>query len=117
MRAGLKNATVTVQRPNTTQNAGGGTPLSPWVTVGNASTSARIETQLVPETVAAAQPAAIIGHVVTLDWCTAHAAMTPAWRLVWGSRELRVQAFENVGNLNRELKVLCREVQGKTVSL
>ena len=110
MRAGDLNSSVTFWQPGTPVSDGQGGTTSTPSQVGPA-VYASIATTLTPEQLAAMQVTPQLTHTVTVPYSSALSAARPTWSIVWGSRTLQIQSFQDLGDRHRELMFLCREVQ------
>lgn len=81
-----------------------GQPIPTWLTVLN--TRAQVEVASGREAIAAGQVQATSAVRVTTRW---QDGVTPAMRVLIGTRTLNIGAVINVDERNREMRLLCTE--------
>lgn len=107
MRAGKLNKRIVLQSPGGSRDAVGErtttyTDLDPvW---------AQIEPLSVKEQIAAAQSRGSLTHKILIRYSTTVAAVTHAWRVLYGSRIFTVEGPpRNIHEGNRYLELICVE--------
>lgn len=109
MTAGKLRHRVQIQRDErhgVPSNAGG--PQDPlWVTVG--ARYANVVPLSGRERFTADQVQADVSHRVEMHYDPT-IGIRPAWRLLYGARPLEIESTVNVGERNRELHLMCKEV-------
>lgn len=107
MRAGLLDKRVALQSPGGSRDAVGERTTT-WTTV--ATVWAQIEPLSAKEQIAAAQARGSLTHRILIRYSTTVAAVTHAWRVVYGSRIFTVDGpARNLHEGNRYLELLCTE--------
>lgn len=107
MRAGTLRLRVNVQAPTETQDSFGDVSQA-WV---NQATS--VPASIVPlngrEFERSAQTMAEVSHKITIRYSSAVAAITPKWRILYGSRTFDINAVVNVGERDKAIELFCVE--------
>ena len=104
MRAGPMRHRVTLQQPVVALDSYG-EPVATWTTVDEVW--AKVAPLAGREFVQVQGTQAEVTTRVVMRY---RSDLEPKWRLVYTSHTYDVQAVINVGELNRELEVMCREV-------
>lgn len=110
MRAGALRHRVTLQPPTKAADGQGGRTVD-WTAGQITGVQAAVEPMRGREALEAAKVTSTVPYEITLRYSSAVAAVAPTWRVVFGARTFQVHGVVNRDLRNRELQLVCSEVQ------